>query len=546
LSLAALWTLHVVGGLDDDMAVELLDHDFASVRSWTVRLLADRRDVAPAIGHKLISLAAGEPDVTVRAQLASSARRLPSRWGLPIVLAMLDAGRDIDDERIPLLTWWALETWALSEMQDVLAEFAAPDAWARPAYAAQGARLVRRYAAQGSAAGYDACAKLLACAPQPRSEALYSALAQGLSERAAAPPAVGDGGLFQEFASASMASGVSPPATEPLSGPLQDLVRSRWCDSRDDASRIDLAIRAGVREAYDYAVTLVSDASTAPEVLVAVLGVLSSWAEADAAEAILALLESGRPKTVQTAAVRVLRRFETAQFAERLLAHYNALPPPTRSVARDLLFARAESALALLREVDRGHVDATEVPIDQLRPLASHRDAAIDELVRKHWGTITSGTPEEKLATMRRLSNDLRAGPGDFTSGRDLFRKHCAVCHEIFGEGNRVGPELTKANRGDQAALLANLVDPSAVIRREYATYVVHTTSGEALTGLLAEQDAGGITLVDARNERRRIALDELEAIEDSTVSLMPENLIERLSPQELRDLFRFLQSDGN
>ena len=42
LALQHLWALHVSGGLDDDVAADLLNHPAEYVRAWTVRLLGDR------------------------------------------------------------------------------------------------------------------------------------------------------------------------------------------------------------------------------------------------------------------------------------------------------------------------------------------------------------------------------------------------------------------------------------------------------------------------------------------------------------------------
>ena len=71
-------------------------------------------------------------------------------------------------------------------------------------------------------------------------------------------------------------------------------------------------------------------------------------------------------------------------------------------------------------------------------------------------------------------------------------------CHVLFGEGERIGPELTGANRADTTALLANVVDPSAVIRADWLAHTVVTRSGRVVTGLLAEQDAAAVTILDA------------------------------------------------
>jgi hypothetical protein len=61
----------------------------------------------------------------------------------------------------------------------------------------------------------------------------------------------------------------------------------------------------------------------------------------------------------------------------------------------------------------------------------------------------------------------------------------------------------------------------------------------------LAAQSPGSVTVLGAKNERTEIARDDIESISESTVSLMPENILAPLKPQELRDLFTYLQSDG-
>jgi type 1 glutamine amidotransferase len=88
-------------------------------------------------------------------------------------------------------------------------------------------------------------------------------------------------------------------------------------------------------------------------------------------------------------------------------------------------------------------------------------------------------------------------------------------------------------------------VDPSAVIRKEYVAYVVTTTNGRLLTGLIAESTPNTLTLLDAKNERTRLSRDEIEEMKPSPQSLMPEGLLDDLTDQEIRDLFGHLQWAG-
>ena len=90
--------------------------------------------------------------------------------------------------------------------------------------------------------------------------------------------------------------------------------------------------------------------------------------------------------------------------------------------------------------------------------------------------------------------------------------------------------------------MLANTVDPGSIVKRDYLTYVIITTGGRVLTGLLAEQDAASVTLLDARNKQLRVARSDIESLNVSPLSLMPDGILEKLTPQQLSDLFAYLQ----
>jgi putative heme-binding domain-containing protein len=248
---------------------------------------------------------------------------------------------------------------------------------------------------------------------------------------------------------------------------------------------------------------------------------------------------------VQRFALAVLGRVGGPGVAEAVLKAYPALPGALKVRAREVLFGRAEGAKAFLALVDTGKVPPADVPLEQVRLLALLGDPEIDATVRKHWGSVKPGTPEEKLAEVRRFGNDLRAGSGDAARGQALFAKHCGTCHKLFGEGGSVGPDLTNTSRADTAWLLTSIVDPSAVIRPQYLQYAVHTAEGVVRTGVIADQDAASLTLVDGTGERTRIVRDRIESLRELPTSLMPEKLLDPLTPQERRDMFRFLQQPG-
>ena len=91
---------------------------------------------------------------------------------------------------------------------------------------------------------------------------------------------------------------------------------------------------------------------------------------------------------------------------------------------------------------------------------------------------------------------------------------------------------------------MVSLVDPSAVIRKEYLNYSIKTKDGRVLSGFIAEDSGAALTIADAANQQTTLTRDQIASMEDSGVSLMPEGLVNALTPQQLRDLFAYLQSE--
>jgi putative membrane-bound dehydrogenase-like protein len=543
-SLAGLWALHAVEGLDNETARALLGHPHAPVRSRTVRLVCDQNRIPDSLLPDFLRLAETESDPRTLAQLAASARRLDSDACLPIVERLVDRDVAAADERIEWLIWWAIEASALDGRKRLVDFFGHSANWENLAVVENALRLVRRYAAEGTAVYYDACVALLDALPAALRCRGNEALAQGLDQRAIPLREIGQGGLFEAQAALPVERDQARHAVnyDPVAGRLLEYIEANWQANLNEPLALRIALAAGLDRAYDHARNRLALGDLTDEQRIELLELMKDFGRSDVAPLVLSLVRPTASAGVRAVAIDVLSRLTDETIAEALLDRYEELPDDARHSVRDLVLSRPSSAALLLEMVDSGRLPADEIPVDQLRRVALHRSESLDALVRKHWGNIGRGTPEEKLADMRRLSNDLRAGKGDLGAGKALFAKHCGTCHVLFGEGNRIGPDLTSANRGDLGALLANIVDPGSVVRRDYLSFVVETTSGQILTGLIADEDAASVTVLDAENRRIRLPRSEVAAMEESPVSLMPDNILNALEPQELRDLFSYLQ----
>ena len=278
---------------------------------------------------------------------------------------------------------------------------------------------------------------------------------------------------------------------------------------------------------------------------VSLVDIVGQTSDPRAVEPLLQLLDNRESSPIQLAALAALERFSDARIAEAVLAMLPGAKPDVRSRALALLCSRAAWAEQLLGQVDRAQLKPDEIPSAQLRQIALFKEPRIEELLRKHWGTVAEETPAEKRARIHGIGVSMNLAQGDAVRGKPLFTKHCGNCHTLFGEGNKVGPELTGADRKNREFLLTSIVDPSAVVRKEYFNYVVETKDGRVLTGLIAENTPQTVTILDAKNERTLLAQDEVERIEQSPQSLMPEKILDELDADEVRDLIRYVQSDG-
>ncbi|MBI3839866.1 MAG: c-type cytochrome [Planctomycetia bacterium] len=543
-ALEALWALNVSGGVSDEFAEKLLSHSNDDIRWWSVRLLGDEECVSPAIARRMVELAAGDRSVAVRNQLACTAKRLSAGQALPIVKQLVARNEDSNDPLLPLLLWWAVEKHSIAAREEVLAMFTEPAVCQLPlARETILSRLIRRYAAEATEAGYLACARLLAATPAPHRDKMLAALDLGLRDRSTARGGSA-GDLFAKLAVVETGTHLAKNQLQDIPAQLGRQIDAAWQDGTTDITLIRLAARLGRPAAQDRAVALAADGQTPLARRIETVQLLGEVGQPSSVQPLLKLVSSSEPQPLQSAVLDALRQFEGEGIATVLLRQYPTMEPGLRSKTCDVLLSRKPWAARLLEGIDQGKYAAKDIAVDQLRLVSLHNDERLNGLVKKHWGSIQGGTPEERLAEMRRINNDLRAGRGDLASGKSLFAKHCGTCHKLFGEGNQIGPELTHANRKNTDELLSTIVSPSAVIRKEYMSFVVQTTDGRVLTGLLVEQSPSSVTLLGAKNERTMIERDKIEAINESPTSLMPENLLSQLKPQEVRDLFSYLQSE--
>ena len=248
------------------------------------------------------------------------------------------------------------------------------------------------------------------------------------------------------------------------------------------------------------------------------------------------------PGPLRALALRGLAGFDDPRIPAQILAIYPTLNAAEKHDALGTLLARTASARALLAAIDTKALPRTDITAPLARQLQSLHDTEIDAWLAKNWGAVrtSSADKQKQIAKFKEfLTTDsiLRA---DARHGRALFTQTCALCHTLFGEGAKLGPELPGAF-DDVDYLLQNIVDPNAIIGKDYQQTFVETKDGQMLSGIIAADDATAVTLKTLAGPAT-VQRADIKALEVSPNSLMPEGLLSALDEDSVRDLFLYLR----
>ncbi len=260
-------------------------------------------------------------------------------------------------------------------------------------------------------------------------------------------------------------------------------------------------------------------------------------------ELLPAVLELLAEPRMRRAAIKALSKFDGDAVYSTLIQQYPTSSPEEKQDILATLTARPRYARALLDALDANLIPGTDVLAPTVVTLRQMQAADIKKRVAQRWGSGT--TPAALKERIARLQNQLTPATlkqANVKNGRVLFDKHCATCHKLFGEGQAIGPELTGAQRMNLDYVLENTVTPNAIVPQDYRATTFVMNNGRVITGMITQQQGDSLTIQTA-TEKLTINQKEIEQKQQTEKSLMPEGLLDQLSPDEIRDLIGYLSS---
>ena len=184
----------------------------------------------------------------------------------------------------------------------------------------------------------------------------------------------------------------------------------------------------------------------------------------------------------------------------------------------------------------------SEAPPQLVKRLSGDQAGLPIEMTRDFPQLVTAAQAEaaaQRFARFRAMTDK----PGDPVTGRALFQASCLICHQVKGEGQPVGPDLSGVGAMGIQAVLRNVLDPNAQLESGYYRHDVSLTDGSLVSGFLVEETKEALTIRPIGADPKVIPIASIANHAVSKRSLMPEGLIDGFNEKQVADLFSYIKS---
>jgi putative membrane-bound dehydrogenase-like protein len=483
----ALWTLDVLGGLNPELLLTAMADAEPAVREQAARLTEGRATIGPALRDALFGLAE-DPDAMVRFQTALALGAVPD----PKAIAAL-ATIAVHDAADPWTRTAVLSSIGGRERALIAALTANPSFFAQPAGRLWLGELAVLVGATNKATDTQALLDQFAGPQADPGQARVVVLGLGRGLQRA-------GGSLRSF--------LNGPAAAQLA-PLFERAARVAADEGETPARIDAIRLLG-------------------------LGPVDS-----ALNVLPPLLDARQPVAAQLAALQTMADLPDHRVAASVIEHWKALSPTVRREAIEVLFARADRITTLLDAIDAKTIAVSELDPIRRKQLLTVADRAVRSRAEKLLGSEAKSDRAPVISAYRQAL-DLES---DRDRGRAVFLKACATCHRAENQGVQIGPDLATVTGRSPDDLLVHILDPNREVAPNYVNYTVATADGRVVTGLIADETAGAVTLKRAEGATDVVPRSRIEEIASTGLSLMPEGLEKEIDAQGMADLIAYLRS---
>ncbi len=297
--------------------------------------------------------------------------------------------------------------------------------------------------------------------------------------------------------------------------------------------------KESVRSLFYRARSVAGTPSNDRSIPIEALALLEFDASAETAETLRSIGLNAIDLPLRVAALDVVARNTAITDIDWLVEGFNQQSPAIRRARLNALFTTEDRLLTLLAAIEAGEIPITEIDPVRQNQLRQHGNEAIRTRAGELIAAATPADRREVLVDYEACLS-LEADP---RRGRLVFSRNCAVCHLVGGVGVNVAPDIGDTRTKTPLQLLTDILDPNRAIDNNYFGYSVVDLEGRIHTGIISSETPTSITLRQPEGKTVTFLRDEIEALQSTGLSLMPVALERNINPQEMSDLISFLKN---
>lgn len=253
------------------------------------------------------------------------------------------------------------------------------------------------------------------------------------------------------------------------------------------------------------------------------------------------LADADAPIGLREQSANLLAQANLPQTRAELLKILPEAPARLQTTIAAGLAASPAGAAKLLDAVKAGKASARllqEPPI-RLRLETTHLPHLKERIEE-----LTAGLPPASAnmqALLNRRRDAFHRARKDAALGGQVFTKNCANCHQVGGQGARIGPQLDGVGVRGLDRLLEDVLDPNRNVDQAFRQTSLTLKKGQVLSGLLLKEEGEVLVLADSQGKEVRVEKDEVEERSTSQVSPMPGNFAEQIPEGDFNHLLAYL-----
>ncbi|MCP4784151.1 MAG: DUF1080 domain-containing protein [Fuerstiella sp.] len=509
--LRGLWALHAVGGLDDLSALKLLQDANEFVRAWTIQLVTDDRQVGEPLQARFVDLARNDSSAVVRLYLASAMGRVVTETAWQIGEALSQRGEDSEDRNIPKMIWYGVAPLVSHDIDRAFRLAGKSQIPVLPHF-------VRWYVAKGRGDGLNQIIQMVGNSEGKQRRDLLEETSLALAGQ----------------------HGVEMPKDWPK------IADRLYQDTEPRTRRLAESLGAvfGDQSLYPRKRHILADRKASLDERRHAYRILSQAADPTALPLFLTLLDD---RTFRSQTLLVLARYDEPEVGAALVDRFAAFTANDRTAALNTLTSRESWAHLLLDAVADGRIEKLHLSAYYVRQLSNLNSKTIAAKLNRQWGKVESSSAE-KLSQIARLDKSYTEAPlwaYSTAMGKEHFKTLCSSCHRVDNVGTDVGPKIVGSGPKGSRYFVENVVDPNAVIGADFQTSIVVTSDGRVVSGLVEQSTDTAVTLLTPTNPPRKIVIprSEIDTMKKTSLSLMPERMLESLNDRQVIELLKYLNT---